>query len=225
MSENINENVVAETSTTGKKSTSTAKDLAKDKEIEELKSQVASLTALLAKVLENNTSSNNTTPTSKDDVTLVYMSESLGYIEAGNVKLNCTKFRESFTLNRYDFDAVVGKYRSWFDNGVLAVSAKDYQVAEAKGLRTEDSYFLTKEIMESIATCSASKLEDIWKKADTVEQRKSICEYYKAHFIDGDEKFRNREKVELLNRLTDGGFKREVKEMSGDLLIQPIEMN
>lgn len=220
--EELIKDTIIETKTESKKSTST-KESVKDKEIEELKGQVASLTSLITQLLSGQANNNTSV---RDDVTLVYMSESLGYIEAGNVKLNCTKFKESFTLSRYDFDAIVGKYRKWFEDGILAVSARDYKIAQDKGLKTENEYFLTKDIMESIPVCTAAELEEIWHKANTKEQKYSICEYYKAHLIEGDTRFNNREKVELLNRLTNGGFRREVKEVSGyDLLIQPTEMN
>ena len=61
--------------------------------------------------------------------------------------------------------------------------------------------------------------EEIILDSDTVENEVS-----KKKFIENDPKYRNREKIDLFNRLTDGGFTREQDELSGRYKYSPIEM-
>lgn len=160
------------------------------------------------------------------DVTLVYMSESLGVIQATNLTLNCTRFGEEFVLSRTQFDEIVGKYRHWFDNGILAVSYRNTDVAAAKGLKTDKEYALSADVLRKIGSMTTDQLEELWNSTPTKEQKVSIATYFKRKFIENiDSGFRDRAKVDLLNRLTDGGFSRESAELSGNFKILPTDMN
>ena len=77
-----------------------------------------------------------------DSVTLVYCSDSLGYAKISNMEFNFNRYGEQFKVPRYQFDELVGKYRRWFDNGILAVAPEDYEVAAAKGISTTDEFVL-----------------------------------------------------------------------------------
>lgn len=158
------------------------------------------------------------------DVNVVYCSDSLGYAKISNMELHFNKYGEEFTLSRSQFDELVGKYRSWFDSGILAVSYKNVDVAAAKGLRTDRDNILDASILNKIGTMSAQEIESLWDELDLPAQKESIVSYYKHKFIEGDPNFVNREKVDLLNRLTKGGFRREQDELSGRYKIAPTEM-
>ena len=150
------------------------------------------------------------------DVTLVYLSDSLGYIKCNNLELNCTRYGEEFTVTRSDFDAVVGKYRHWFDRGILAVSYRNVDVAVAKGIKTDKDYVLDAKSLAGIGKMSCDELEKLWNETKSKDQKLSIVTYYKRKFIEGeDESYRDRAKIDLLNRLTNGGFDREAVELSG----------
>ena len=159
------------------------------------------------------------------DVTLVYMSDSLGVVMTNNVTLNCTRFGEEFVLSRSDFDAIVGKYRSWFDGGILAVSYKNVDVAVAKGLKTDKEYNIDSAAFAKMGSMTVSELEKFWQENPLKSHRQSIVTYFKRKFIEGDEKFRDRAKIDLLNRLTNGGFDREADELSGNYKIRPTEVD
>ena len=161
-----------------------------------------------------------------NDVTLVYMSESLGIIQATNLTLNCTRFGEEFVLSRTQFDEIVGKYRHWFDQGILAVSYRNTDVAAAKGLKTDKEYALDAATLRKIGSMTPEELEKLWNSTPTDAQKISIATYYKRKFIENiDSGFRDRAKIDLLNRLTDGGFSRESAELSGNYKILPTDMN
>lgn len=56
-----------------------------------------------------------TTQIPSTDVTIVYCSDSMGYAKISNMELHFNKYGEEFTMSRYQFDELVGKYRDWFD--------------------------------------------------------------------------------------------------------------
>ena len=150
------------------------------------------------------------------DVCIVYLSDSPGVINKGGLDLRCGTYGEEFTLSRYQFDQLVGHYRSWFDKGILAVSRNNIDVAARKGLRTQDEFALKPSQLKRIGTMPVSELRKLWNDCVNDNERMSIVTYYKRKFIEGKEPgFRESERVLLMNTLTKQGLKREAIEISG----------
>ena len=162
--------------------------------------------------------------TPSTDVTVVYCSDSMGYAKISNAEFHFNRFGEEFILNRYQFDELVGKYRHWFDDGRLAVSSRNMDVAIAKGVRTDKEYNLTYAKLSSMGKMNTTQLENLWNSCDCDKQKQSIVTFYKRKFIEGDIGYTDRAKVDLMNRLTNGGFNRESDELSGRYKIAPTEM-
>ena len=213
--------------------TTTAKPSAKELELE---AKMAKMAEMIEKLQAQVAAGAKTTDTIQpnivvtapvNEVTLVYMSDSLGFISAKNVELNCTRMGEEFVLSRSDFDAIVGKYRSWFDDGVLAVSYKNIDVAAAKGLKTDKEYALTADKLNKMGKMSLAELEKFWNEVTSESQKMSIVTYFKRKIIEGTEaEYRDRAKIDLLNRLTNGGFDREALESSGsNIKYRPTEID
>ena len=212
----------ASTKTTTNKTTTVKTEVKSDKE-KALEQQIAAMMEVI-KDLQAKVNANNTQPAVQPvimtapttDVTLVYMSDSLGAIISNNTTLNCTRFGEEFVLPRSEFDAIVGKYRSWFDRGILAVSSKNIEVAAAKGLKTDKEYNVNAAILNKIGTMSLADLEALWNNTPEEAHRQSIVTHYKRKFIEGSEAgYRDRARIDLMNRLTNGAFNRESVEVSG----------
>lgn len=155
---------------------------------------------------------NVTMPTT--DVTLVHLSNSMGYIKTTNTEIHMNVYGEEFTLSKSQFDEVAGKYRHWFERGVLAVSYKNMDVAVAKGLPTDVDLALTKEKLNSVGSMSVSEIEDLWNLI-TLNQKHCLAAHVKRKIIDGDPAYKDRAKIDLFNRLTNGAFRREQDEASG----------
>ena len=107
----------------------------------ELEAQIELLKAQLA-LAQQNAAASAPAPVqapslATSDVAVVYCSDSLGYAKISNMELHFTRYGEEFVMSRVQFDELVGKYRSWFDRGVLTVSYRNADVASAKGLRTD----------------------------------------------------------------------------------------
>lgn len=171
------------------------------------------IAALMAKLDEMGGTSKQAKSSATDSVTVVYMSDSLGHLETKNISIDCTKFGESFIMSRSQFDELVGKYRGWFNDGILAVGPESIDVAAQKGLRVSTEFHLDVKKLDSLGTDTPDQIEKLWKDPSlTSQQRLSICTAYKRHFMRGDTGYRDTSKVSLLDKLTRGAFARELVE-------------
>ncbi|MBO7732389.1 MAG: hypothetical protein J6S67_07545 [Methanobrevibacter sp.] len=193
-------------------------------QIAELQAQLLAAQQQIAQQIPVATAPTVTVSAPNTDVSVVYCSDSLGFAKISNMELHFNRYGEEFVMSRTQFDELVGKYRKWFDRGVLAVSYRNVDVAAAKGLKTDKEMFLDAKKLESIGVMSAGQLEMLWNSLENHTQKESVVSYYKRKFIEGANGFVNREKVDLLNRLTDGGFRREQDEISGRYKIDKTVM-
>lgn len=160
------------------------------------------------------------------DVTLVYLSDSPGILnKVPGLSLRCGCYGEEFTLSRHQFDAVVGQYRDWFKEGILAVSRDNIDVAAKKGLKTQDEYYLKPSQLQRLGTMPVSELEKVWRECKNDNERLCIVTYYKRKFIEGKEPgYHETGRVLAMNTLTQQGLKREALEISGaSLKITPTD--
>ena len=159
------------------------------------------------------------------DVTVVYTSHSLGHLEGKLFSLDASIYGEEFTLSRGQFDELVGKYRHWFNDGILAVSYKNVDVAAAKGLPTDKDAGLTPKELNSLGTMSTEQIEKLWAKANKESLRMSIVTFYKEKYLEGASGYRDRARIDCLNRLTDGGFDAEAQAVGGrPQKLQPLDL-
>lgn len=217
---------------TGAKPATKTTDTKKDEKISALEQEVAALKELIAKMAAPSQVAPTVQPsvnivTPSTDVVLVYCSDSMGHLATAHVDLTFNRWGEEFTLSRSQFDEVVGKYRSWFDDGILAVSGdteEGIRVAAAKGIKTHKEFYLDAKKLESIGKMSVPQIEDLWEHTTLQKHKESIVTFVKRKFIEGDPAYCNREKIDLFNRLTNGAFTREQDELGGRIKIEPINM-
>lgn len=205
--------------------------MAKNTTKAELEAQVAQLQAQIAQLLAaTQPAAAPVAPATpvynipSTDVTLVYCSDALGYAKISNMELHFNRFGEEFVMSRSQFDELVGKYRAWFDRGILAVSYKNMDVAAAKGIRTDKEYALKYETLDSLGHMSVAQIEKVWNESTAKAHKEAIVSFYKRKFMEGAPGYTDRARVDLMNRLTDGGFNRECDELSGRYKISPTEM-
>mgnify|MGYP004446885917 FL=1 len=160
-----------------------------------------------------------------DSVTVVYMSESLGYCKGNNFEYHFHCVGEEVTMSRFAFDEFAGKYHSWFKDGILAVSHKSADIASAKGFKTDDEYVVTPEKIARLGTMSDIELRKFWNSTTTKNEKECIVYAYKREFINNTPGYRDIAKVSVLNGLTNGAFSRELVEVSGgDQMIQARDL-
>lgn len=165
-------------------------------------------------------------PTANDSVSIVYLCDYDGVINrVPNINLVFHSYGDTVTVSRSQFDAIVGEYRRWFDQGILAVHHRNIDVAAEKGLKTEDEYALSPSVLARIGTMPVEDLKKLWEACKSDTERLSIVSYYKRKFIEGKEPgFRETARVVMMNALTEQGLKREAVEISGaSLKIAPTD--
>lgn len=143
------------------------------------------------------------------DVVVVYTSNSPGHIGCTTFSLDATIYGEEFTLSRIQFDELVGKYRRWFTDGRLAVSHKNVDVAAMKGLRTDKDVGLTVDDLRNLGKMSPEQIENLWNGVGLDNLRQTIVTYYKEQFLAKADGFRDRNRIDCMNRLTNGAFDAE----------------
>lgn len=203
----------------------------------ELAAKLAEANASLAQALETIDKLNNAVKTLTvaqsvqpvsnvhADVTIVWMVEWPGYLKGNNFEYHFSTAGEEIIMPRYVFDELVGKYRAWFNDGRLAVSYKNIDVALSKKLKTDKDYILNAEIISSLGSLKDTELKSLWDSLTTKNEKLSLVTAYKRGFIEEESGYRDISKVSLLNGLTGGGFARELDELSGKIKYQPIDLN
>ena len=198
-------------------------------EIEELKSAVEALKAqneLLMKMLMNNNGNASTVQAPNSlvqEATLVHLVERAPglstHIELSNTTIDMNAFGEERILDRRQCEEIAGKYRKFFERGIIAFGADGEELASRFGLKSIKDYsYINKDFVKQLGRLSLIELENLWNKlADG--HRKFIIEYFKRKITENNPSFNDIHKVELLNRLSGGAmsgttldFKREAEE-------------
>lgn len=190
-------------------------------QVAELRAQLAALQAAPAPVAAP--APTYVTPVSTD-VTLVYTSDSMGVIKYSQGELMCNRYGEEFVLPRYAFDEIVGKYRKWFDKGILAVSVKNADVAKAKGVPTDaDCGGLSYDKLSKLGTMSVAEIEKLWNNLPKKELKATVIYFFKDKFMQDAPGFRDVARIDALNRLSNGGLDAERDQVGGKNHINPTD--
>jgi len=161
-----------------------------------------------------------TTSKEKDvpaDVTVVHLVKRAAglstYIHLSNLDLVMTAFGEEFTLTPQQFDELAGKYRSLFEEGVLAVGDNCEYYARRKKLKCARDYHLNYNLFAELGHISMTELEEIYNQVE-LSLKQSIAEYFKQRIVANDPAFKDIRKIEVMNRLTNGGFAAELQTLA-----------
>lgn len=177
--------------------------------IAQLEGQVKQLLELLA--LQNTNKEQKSSHTSTGDtikiVHLVERGEGLKTImRLGNgTEIAMTKFGEERTLTVPQFEEILGNYRGWFRDGILAVHQDYEEKARFYSLDTAATYPVNSEFMRGLSTKTMSEIEDIFPRLPKAG-KESLCSYWMRKALAGDPHFADIRNLETMNRLTDGAF-------------------
>ena len=198
-------------------------------EMEAFKLQLAQLQAqneMLMKMLmeKNGTPAQVTVAnTLNNEYTLVHLVDRIPgcttHIELSNITIDMTAFGEERILDRRQCEEIAGKYRKWFEKGIIAFGADGEELASRFGLKSIKDYsYINKNFVKQLGGLSLIELENLWNKL-CEGHKKFVIEYFKRGVVKGDPAFKDIHKVELLNRLSGGAmsgttldFKREAEE-------------
>lgn len=145
-----------------------------------------------------------------DEITLVHLKERAPglttHIELSNLTIDMAAFGEERTLDRRQAEELAGKYRKFFDKGVIAFGAGSENLAGKFGLKTVSDYsYISKDFVSKLGTLSLIELENLYNKLSD-GHKQFVIEYFKRKIIEKDSNFNDVHKIEMLNRISDGAM-------------------
>lgn len=185
-------------------------------QVNQLSEMVKMLTGLLANANTNKQEKNSLL----DEVKIVHLVERDSglstHIELSNRKIDMHKFGEERTLDRREAEELCGRHRKFFELGIIAFGAGSEEFAKKFGLKSVTQYeYIESGFVERLGRLSPIELEDLYGKL-CQGHKAFIIEYFKRKISENDPAFKNAQKIEVLNRLSDGA-------MSGVLLDMRVE--
>lgn len=201
--------------TTEKKTNSNAR-------IAELEAQLATVMTMLA-ALTKQTSTPDVNPLTKT-VTIVHLYErSPGlhtHLSLSNRDIDMDKFGEVRTFDLREAEELIGKYRWLFEQGILALGNNCDDIASRFNLDTISSYkYSDSQFVARLAHMNNQEIEEIYSSvADGTKQ--FMVEYFKRKYLEKDPSFYDIHKIELLNRLSDGGMSDILSDVARDAVLR-----
>ena len=180
-------------------------------EIEQLKAQID----MLMKMMTLNAQAATVAATPKDErVKIIHLVERAPglstYMELSNLVVKLSKFGEERILSLQQFEEMVGKYRSWFDKGLISVAAGYEEVAQRYGLKTAADYPIDSEFIHHLGNANMLDIEEIYPKLPEAG-KDFLLSYWNRKVIEGDPNFKDRRKIETLDRLSDGAMSQVIR--------------
>ena len=180
-------------------------------EIEQLKAQID----MLMKMMTLNAQAATVAATPKDErVKIIHLVERAPglstYMELSNLVVKLSKFGEERILTLQQFEEMVGKYRSWFDKGLISVAAGYEDVAQRYGLKTATDYPIDSEFIYHLGNANMADIEEIYPKLPEAG-KDFILSYWNRKVIEGDPNFKDRRKIETLDRLSNGAMSQVIR--------------
>ena len=151
-----------------------------------------------------------------EEVTVVHMVERAEglrtHIELSHMTIDFRKFGEERTLSLMDFEELVGKYRSFFERGILAVGDGEVDVAKRYSIKVTTEYPINRDLIKKLGTMSMTELEELYTKLGE-GHRKFILEQWRRKCLQNNPNFKDIRKLEVLNRLSDGAMESVILDM------------
>lgn len=187
----------------------------KDKQIKALQDQIAALFSMIAAggiaapeaaKVNNSTAKNSLS----DEITIVHLKECgkgfTTHIKLSTITLDFSRFGEERTIYRSQFEELVGSYRRFFEQGVIALGDGFEDLAEKYGIKAVSQYgYLTPDFYNNIMKLNSYELEEVFKKLSK-GHKAFVLEYFNRKIIEGDPRVKDSTKIELLNRLSGGAM-------------------
>lgn len=136
-------------------------------------------------------------------------------INLSNITIIMRDLGEERTLTLQQFEELVGKYRRWFDLGIIGVCSGYEDIAVKYGIKAIKSYPLSKDLLNKIATLDINTLENIFSKLP-IAGKETVISYWKRQIINNNPNFKDIRKMEVLNRLSDGAFSQTISDLNED---------
>ena len=184
---------------------------ADSKRIEQLEAQIELLTKMLMNQQGLNQQSVQAQAARKidDEVTVVHLvqrdSGLRTHIQLSNMTIDFRNFGEERVLPLMVFEELVGKYRSWFEKGILAPGPEAGDIARRYGLKVSTDFGVSKELIQKIPYMGLIELEEFYESVGQAH-RDFILEQFRRGCVTKDPKYKDIHKLEMLNRISNGAL-------------------
>ena len=176
-----------------------------------MEDSLAGLNEKINSLIQNNNRNTSQTLTNPyEEITIVHLRELdpmlRTHIKLSNLTINMNAFGEERTVTRQQLEELIGKYRNWFDLGIIAIGAGGEEYARRNKIKTVKDYPIKNDFVQKLGTLNVFELEDIFKKLGLGFQE-FIISYFKRKIIEKNSIFMDIHKLEVLNRLSNGSLK------------------
>ena len=184
---------------------------ADSKRIEQLEAQIELLTKMLMNQQGLNQQSVQAQAARKidDEVTVVHLvqrdSGLRTHIQLSNMTIDFRNFGEERVLPLMVFEELVGKYRSWFEDGILAPGPEAGDIARRYGIKVSSEFGINKDLLAKLPNMDLYELEKFFESVGSVH-RELILEQFRRGCIKNDPKYKDIHKLEMLNRVSNGAL-------------------
>ena len=182
------------------------------KRIDELEAKLATMMDLMTKFMattSNQAPAQNVVPDHLKEIKIVHLVQRAPglstYIKLSNLEIILTEFGEERYLTLQQFEEMVGKYRRWFDSGMISLADGYDDIARRYGLKTARSYPMDSYFIANMGTLSMDDIEKMYDRLP-LSGKEFIISYWTRKVIEGDPNFKDRRKLEALDRISDGGM-------------------
>lgn len=187
----------------------------KDAKIAALEASLAQMQEFMKVMMANMGNKPSETNSVKDAlfryVTVVHLVERAPglttHIELSNgVILDFRTFGEEHTFTVQQAEELASKYRSWFDLGIFAFGSDADDLAKRLNLKSVTQYsFAGSDFLNRLPDLDLYQLKELWDKMGQ-GHREFLIEYFKRKILAKVPAFDDIDKIELLNRLSNGGM-------------------
>ena len=193
-------------------------------EVNELKAQVQALmeqNKILMQALSGmsgqaNQAINAVQSNLKDEVKIVHLVQRARglstYMKLSNLEVILTEFGEERYLTVQQFEEMLGKYRRWFDSGMLSLAAGYEDIARRYALKTASDYPMDSEFIKNLGNMGMDDIADMYKKLPE-SGKEFIISYWKRKILEEDMNFKDINKITVLNNISDGAMENVIIEM------------
>ena len=144
-----------------------------------------------------------------DEVTVVHTFQCAPglrtHIVLSNMTIDFRDFGEERTLPRMVFEELIGKYRHWFEQGILAPGPEAGDVAKLYNLKVSTQLGFSKDTLKKIPKMSVYELEDLFTKLGETH-RGVILEMFRRGCLEKNPDYKDIHKIEMLNRVSKGAL-------------------
>lgn len=177
-------------------------------EIDQLKQQLSEQSKQIEALMALLKGGFSPAPAAKDEgVTIIHLAERdaglTTYITLSNLVITMSNFGEERHLTLQQFEELVGKYRSWFNKGIISVAAGYEDVAVRYGLKTAKDYPVKSDFFRNLEKMDMATLEEVYPKLPQAG-KSTLISMWSRKAINGDPYFRDLRKLETLNRVSGG---------------------